>query len=132
MRYALLTFGCRVNQAESLAIDGALRAGGGQPSDPSSAELVVVNSCSVTASADQGTRQAIRKVARENPAARILVTGCYATRRPGELASLPGVVRVVSNGAKDRLAEAVADLIETGATRHDLSLFRLARFRRDG
>jgi threonylcarbamoyladenosine tRNA methylthiotransferase MtaB len=116
VRYALLTFGCRVNQAESLAIDGALRATGGHPSDPSDAELVVVNSCSVTASADQGTRQAIRKIARQNPGARIVVTGCYATRRPGELAPLPGVVRVISNVEKDRLVEALTEAGETATT----------------
>src|SRR5262245_3709502 len=97
MRYAILTFGCRVNQAESLAIDTALRPAGGEPWTPAEAELIVVNSCSVTATADQGTRQAIRKVARENRDARIVVTGCYATRRPDEVASLPGVVHVVAN-----------------------------------
>ncbi|MCC7416313.1 MAG: MiaB/RimO family radical SAM methylthiotransferase [Acidobacteria bacterium] len=67
------------------------------------ADLVVVNSCSVTASADQGTRQTIRRVARLNPAARIVVTGCYATRRPAEVSALPSVAQVVVNDAKPRL-----------------------------
>ena len=64
---------------------------------------MIVNTCSVTASADQGARQTIRRVARANPGARIVVTGCYASRRPDELALLPNVVRVVPNDDKPRL-----------------------------
>jgi threonylcarbamoyladenosine tRNA methylthiotransferase MtaB len=105
MRVALLTFGCRVNQAESLAIERELSAAGATVVDPSAADLVVVNSCSVTATADQGTRQSIRRVARVNPAARIVVTGCYATRAPGEVADLPGVVHIVPNARKERAVE---------------------------
>jgi threonylcarbamoyladenosine tRNA methylthiotransferase MtaB len=110
VRYSVLTFGCRVNQAESLAVEAELRASGAVRSDHGDADLVVVNSCSVTASADQGTRQAIRKIARENPAARIVVTGCYATREPAEVGALPGVVRVVSNRDKDAIVASLADL----------------------
>jgi threonylcarbamoyladenosine tRNA methylthiotransferase MtaB len=109
MRVAVLTFGCRVNQAESLAIERELYENGATIVDSGAAELVVVNSCSVTATADQGTRQSIRRVARENPAARIVVTGCYATRAPGEVASLPGVVHIVANARKeDVVKEALA------------------------
>jgi threonylcarbamoyladenosine tRNA methylthiotransferase MtaB len=64
-------------------------------------DLVVVNTCTVTAAADQGARNLIRRVARRNPSARIVVTGCYATRDPGVLASMPGVVRLVSNRNKE-------------------------------
>ncbi len=103
MKYALVTFGCRVNQADSLEMEGALRARGGVPAAAALADLVVVNTCSVTATADQGARQVVRKIARENPGARIVVTGCYATRRPAELADLPGVVSVVPNDRKDQL-----------------------------
>jgi threonylcarbamoyladenosine tRNA methylthiotransferase MtaB len=111
VRVAVLTFGCRVNQAESLAIERELRSAGADVVDPAAADLVLVNSCSVTATADQGTRQSIRRVARENPAARIVVTGCYATRAPTEVADLPGVVHLVPNGRKDRtVEEAVAAL----------------------
>ena len=92
MRYAVLTFGCRVNQADSFALERQLRAAGGRAAPAEAAELVVVNSCSVTASADQGTRQAIRRVARLNPDARIVATGCYATRDAAAVAALPGVV----------------------------------------
>jgi threonylcarbamoyladenosine tRNA methylthiotransferase MtaB len=104
MNYSILTFGCRVNQADAMDIERELRRGGGRAVATSCADLIVVNSCSVTATADQGTRQAIRRAARDNPAARIIVTGCYATRCPDELAVLPGVVAVVPNDRKDRLA----------------------------
>jgi threonylcarbamoyladenosine tRNA methylthiotransferase MtaB len=103
MKYAVITFGCRVNQADSLGFEEALLARGGTAAPPEDADLVVVNTCSVTSSADQGARQTIRRVARSNPAARIVVTGCYATRRPDELAELPNVVRVVPNDDKPRL-----------------------------
>ena len=103
MRYSIVTFGCRVNQADSFQIEEQLMAAGCESAAASDADLIVVNTCSVTSSADQGTRQIVRKIARENPAARIVVTGCYATRRPGEIADLPGVVQVVPNDRKDDL-----------------------------
>ena len=110
LRYAVLTFGCRVNQADSFALERQLRAAGGQAAPAEAAELVVVNSCSVTATADQGTRQAIRRVARVNPAARIVATGCYATRDAAAVAALPGVVAVVPNDDKEALAERLLTL----------------------
>jgi len=103
MKYAVITFGCRVNQADSLGFEETLLADGATASTPEAADLVIVNTCSVTASADQGARQTIRRVARSNPGARIIVTGCYATRRPDELAQLPNVARVVANDDKPRL-----------------------------
>jgi len=103
MKYAVITFGCRVNQADSLGFEEELRAAGATAVPADAADLVVVNTCSVTASADQGARQTIRRVARANPGAKIVVTGCYATRRPDELAALPNVVRVVRNDDKPRL-----------------------------
>jgi threonylcarbamoyladenosine tRNA methylthiotransferase MtaB len=118
VKYSVVTFGCRVNQADSLEIEGALLARGATCAPAASADVVVVNSCSVTAAADQGARQTIRKIARENPAARIVVTGCYATRAAGELAALPGVVRVVPNPGKDRLADVVVALPLSTAERY--------------
>ena len=103
MKYSVITFGCRVNQADSLGFEEDLLAHGAVPVSPEEADVVVVNTCSVTATADQGARQTIRRVARENPAARIVVTGCYATRRPDDIRDLPNVVRVVSNDDKPRL-----------------------------
>ena len=101
MKYAVVTFGCRVNQADSFAFERKLRAAGGRRVSAEQADLVVVNSCSVTATADHGTRQTIRRIARTNPAARIVATGCYATRDPDKVAELPGVIDVVSNDDKD-------------------------------
>src|SRR5258708_13706189 len=103
MKYAVITFGCRVNQADSLGFEEELRAAGATDAAPSAADFVLVNTCSVTATADQGARQTIRRVARDNPSAKIVVTGCYATRRPDELAALPNVIRVVKNDDKPRL-----------------------------
>ena len=108
MKHAIITFGCRVNQADSLEIEARLRAGRSQPAAAEEADLVIVNTCSVTAAADQGARQAIRRVARANPAARIVVTGCYASRRPDEVAGLPNVERIVANADKPRLVRLLA------------------------
>jgi threonylcarbamoyladenosine tRNA methylthiotransferase MtaB len=101
MKYFIVTFGCRVNQADSLRLEEDLRARGASAATTSAAEVVLVNTCSVTASADQGARQTIRRIGRDNPAARIVVTGCYATRCEQEVSALPNVVRVVRNGVKD-------------------------------
>jgi threonylcarbamoyladenosine tRNA methylthiotransferase MtaB len=103
LKYSVVTFGCRVNQADSLSLEGSLRARGGISASPDEADLVVVNTCSVTATADQGARQTIRRIARSNPDVRIVVTGCYATRRPEELGALPNVTHVVTNPFKDDL-----------------------------
>ena len=105
MKYAVVTFGCRVNQADSLGFEEELLAAGAVSTSPQDADLVVVNSCSVTATADQGTRQTIRRIARDNPNARIVVTGCYATRSPEEVGALPNVERVVFNDDKPRLIQ---------------------------
>lgn len=106
MKYSIVTFGCRVNQADSLEVEEQLLAVGGCASSPNCADIVVVNTCSVTATSDQGARQAIRRIARENPAAQIVVTGCYATRAPTDLSSLPGVVGVIPNQKKPHVAAA--------------------------
>lgn len=103
MKYAIVTFGCRVNQADSFTIEEELRRRGDVVAAPEHADLVVVNTCSVTASADQGARQTIRRIARSNPDVRVVVTGCYATRRPDEVGQLPNVVRVIANGRKESL-----------------------------
>lgn len=107
MKFAIVTFGCRVNQADSLHLEEDLRSRGAEPSTTASADLVIVNTCSVTATADQGARQTIRRIARENPSARIVATGCYATRRPDDVANLPNVVTVVRNDDKLALLDAL-------------------------
>jgi threonylcarbamoyladenosine tRNA methylthiotransferase MtaB len=104
VKYSIVTFGCRVNQADSFEIEEQLIAAGGTAAATRDADLVVVNTCSVTSAADQGTRQIVRKIARENPRAQIAVTGCYATRRPDEIAALPGVIHIIPNDRKQQLA----------------------------
>jgi threonylcarbamoyladenosine tRNA methylthiotransferase MtaB len=121
MKYAIVTFGCRVNQADSLVIEDTLRTGGAVESSAAAADLVIVNTCSVTASADQGARQTIRRIVRENPSARVIVTGCYATRRPDEVGDLPNVRLVVPNECKDTFdwhSAAGADAALTTARRY--------------
>ena len=117
VKYSIVTFGCRVNQADSLGFEEELQAAGAIAVPAEQAELVIVNTCSVTASADQGARQTIRRLSRANPAARIVVTGCYATRRPEEIRQLPNVVRVIRNSDKARFIEGVGDLGLTSAQR---------------
>src|SRR5688572_8355093 len=93
-----LTLGCKVNQYETeLVREGFLRADFRDASDIEPADLCVVNTCTVTAEGDSKSRQAIRRLARENPAARIVVMGCYATRAPDEVARLPGVAEVITD-----------------------------------
>jgi threonylcarbamoyladenosine tRNA methylthiotransferase MtaB len=114
MKYSIVTFGCRVNQADSLRIEEELRARGGAATGSADADVVVVNTCSVTASADQGARQTIRRIARANPASRIVVTGCYATRCEDDLAALPNVITVVRNADKERIGDALPDRLMSG------------------
>jgi len=98
-------FGCRATQSDGAALERQLEERGLERRlTPDQAEIVIVNTCTVTASADQDARAAIRRVHRENPTAEIIVTGCYAQRAPEELASLPGVRRVIGNSHKHELA----------------------------
>jgi threonylcarbamoyladenosine tRNA methylthiotransferase MtaB len=111
-----------VNQADSLRLEEDLRAAGGIESASRDADLVIVNTCSVTATADQGARQTIRRIARENPHARIVATGCYATRCSDEVAALPGVIRVVRNDEKLAIVGQAFGPASTGACDEKLAL----------
>lgn len=97
-------FGCRATQADGAAIERQLREQGSFPAaDSRNADVVVVNTCTVTAAADAQARDAIRKIHAANPAARIVVTGCYAQRAPEEIAALQGVSFVVGNSHKPQI-----------------------------
>ena len=89
MKFAILTFGCRVNQADSFDLETDLRSAGGEETPVEEADVVLVNTCSVTATAERAGRQAIRRVARVNPHARVVATGCHVVRRPSDFATLP-------------------------------------------
>lgn len=104
--FYVANFGCRATQADGAAIERQLRERGlERAGEPAEAGLVVLNTCTVTAAADQDARAAIRRIHRKNPQAQILVTGCYAQRAPEEIAALPGVSQVVGNSHKHMLAE---------------------------
>lgn len=101
-----VTLGCKLNFAETstvarlMADHGISRVHAGDRAD-----IVVVNTCSVTAEADKKCRQAIRHAARRHPGAAIIVTGCYAQLRPDEVAAIPGVAIVAGNDRKGLLTE---------------------------
>src|SRR5882762_6211333 len=104
-------FGCRATQADAAAIERQLLARGYAASpDANCADVVVVNTCTVTAAADLQARQAIHAIRRENPAARIVVTGCYAQRAPEELATLDGVSWVVGNSHKPEIPRLIGEM----------------------
>jgi threonylcarbamoyladenosine tRNA methylthiotransferase MtaB len=107
-KYFVQNFGCRATQADGAALESLLDARGlDAAADRAGADLVILNTCTVTSSADDDVRQTIRRVHRENPEARILVTGCYAQRAPDELAGMPGVEWVVGNSHKTQIADIV-------------------------
>lgn len=99
--YHVENFGCRTSRADGEAIAADFRGGGlSEASSLDSAQVVVLNTCSVTAEADRSARAFIRRVRRLNPRARIVVTGCYAQRAPEEIAALEGVDAVIGNSHK--------------------------------
>src|SRR5580704_12208897 len=104
-------FGCRATQADGAALERQLLDRGCTPApDPASASIVVLNTCTVTAAADAQARDAIRKIHAHNPAAQLIVTGCYAQRAPEELATLPGVSWVVGNFHKPQIPNLVTQI----------------------
>ena len=108
-KFFVQNFGCRAAQADGAALESLLAGKGFEAAEErAAADLVVLNTCTVTSAADDDARQTIRRVHRENPGARILVTGCYAQRAPEELAAMPGVEWVVGNSHKTRTAELVS------------------------
>jgi threonylcarbamoyladenosine tRNA methylthiotransferase MtaB len=107
-------FGCRAARADGEAIAGHVRALAER--QPFAADIVVVNTCSVTAEADRVARAFIRRAHRRNPAAKIVVTGCYAQRAPQELRGLPGVVAIVGNSHKALVPEIIFNLANGSVT----------------
>jgi len=114
---AFATLGCRLNQVDGHEMQAALSAEGfrtvpfGEPAD-----VVVVNTCTVTARADFSDRQTIQRAVRGNPRARVVVTGCWAQTEPEAVARVRGVDLVVGNADKARLPKMVADLLDGRGT----------------
>lgn len=107
-KFYVQNFGCRATQADGAALESLLAAKGlNAIASRADADLVILNTCTVTAAADDDVRSTVRRVHRENPAAKILVTGCYAQRAPDELAAMAGVEWVVGNSHKTQIADIV-------------------------
>ncbi|MGI9311475.1 MAG: tRNA (N(6)-L-threonylcarbamoyladenosine(37)-C(2))-methylthiotransferase MtaB, partial [bacterium] len=102
VKFSVATLGCKVNRFESESIAQQLRARGHQRADLAKqrAEVCVINTCTVTAEADRQSRQLVRRAIRDNPGARVVVTGCYAEMNPQACAAIPGVDMVVGNARK--------------------------------
>jgi threonylcarbamoyladenosine tRNA methylthiotransferase MtaB len=108
-RFYIENFGCRATQADGAALERQfLEHGLERAARARDAEIVVLNTCTVTEGADKDARASIRRLQRSNPDCRILVTGCYAQRAPEELAALPGVTWVVGNSHKHQVADIAA------------------------
>ncbi len=116
--FFIQNFGCRATQADGAALEASLRDHGFAAARRDCADLVILNTCTVTSSADDDVRQAVRRVRRENPDARIVVTGCYAQRAPEEVAALPGVSWVVGNSHKGQIADMLAAEAASGTPYH--------------
>ena len=108
MRVYLESLGCRLNAAELEQIARHFEGSDCQVvTTPAEADLVVLNSCAVTARASRKSRHAVRQFYRDNPDADIVVTGCWAMQEPEDVASMPGVARIVSNEDKPRTASLI-------------------------
>jgi threonylcarbamoyladenosine tRNA methylthiotransferase MtaB len=115
-RVAFATLGCRVNQVDTGELQGRLEALGCRTVPfGSKAELVVINTCTVTSRADFSDRQLIRRAIRGHPDARIIVTGCWAQTDPEAVAAMPGVDLVVGSAERHRIADLVRTLSPAGS-----------------
>lgn len=104
--YYVENFGCRATQSDGAAIERQfVERGLPRAKNSSSAEWVILNTCAVTAAAEQDARTMIRRIRRANPECKVIVTGCYAQRAPHEVATLSGVSQVIGNSHKHNLAE---------------------------
>lgn len=103
-KYKLATLGCRTNQYESEAYAAQLRSMGYEEAQgEETADVCIVNTCTITEEADKSSRYQIRHLARNHPGSKLLVTGCLADRLPEELKKIEGVSAVVSNQKKEKL-----------------------------
>ena len=129
--FSLENFGCRATEADAAAMRRALRSAGWTLLDGhASADVVVLNTCTVTSAADSQAREAVRKIHRANPAARILVTGCYAQRAPEDVAELPGVSWVIGNSHQTEIPHLLRELFSPDADAPS-TVASLANFSRD-
>src|SRR5262245_52505559 len=117
--FFISNFGCRASQSEGASIHQELiESNATESASAFDANVVVVNSCTVTDEADREVRQLIRRVASRNPKAQIIVTGCYAQRAPQQLADLPGVRYVVGNSHKSMVGELALNVFNEDFSSH--------------
>jgi threonylcarbamoyladenosine tRNA methylthiotransferase MtaB len=110
--YHVENFGCRASRADGEVIAAELERLGLQPAaDASSGDVIIANTCSVTAQAERTARAYLRRARRKNPNVRLIVTGCYAQRAPEEVAALPGVHAVIGNSHKALVPEIARDFV---------------------
>ena len=106
-----ITLGCKLNQFESAAMEGELaRRGFTENPDRDRAGVIIINTCTVTHRADADARKLIRSVRRNNPACRLLVTGCFAERDAEAIRRIPGVDRVFGNREKPAIASILDEI----------------------
>ena len=111
MKIAFTTLGCKLNFAESSALGKALlERGHTRAKQGEEADICIINTCSVTDTADHKDRQAIHRIRRQNPNAILIVTGCYAQLKPGEIAQIEGVDFVLGQDEKFHLPEFIESL----------------------
>jgi threonylcarbamoyladenosine tRNA methylthiotransferase MtaB len=114
--FSIENFGCRATDADAAALRRELLAGGlTLAAEHASANIVVLNTCTVTAAADSQARETVRKIHRANPQAHIIVTGCYAQRAPEELAAIKGVEWVVGNSHQAEIQGIARGLVTRSA-----------------
>jgi len=105
-KFSIITLGCKVNQYESDAVSQQLESLGWRPAGlKDSPDACIVNTCTVTRKSSMQSRQTIRRIIRNHPQARIIVTGCYAQTEPDQVNQIPGVDTVVGHADKHRIAE---------------------------
>jgi threonylcarbamoyladenosine tRNA methylthiotransferase MtaB len=132
-RFYVQNFGCRATQADGAALASDLaRRGLAAAPDSRAADVVILNTCTVTAAADQDARQAIRRIHRENPGAEILVTGCYAQRSPETLSRIEGVKWVVGNSHKTLIGDVLAPVPESQPNPQDPELVQIQGLNQPG
>ena len=109
MNVFLTTLGCRLNEAEIASWVRQFQAAGHKVvQTPQQAQVLVLNSCAVTTEAARKSRQFVNRLHRQNPSAKLVVTGCYAELEPERVAALTGVDLVIGNADKDRLPDLIA------------------------
>jgi threonylcarbamoyladenosine tRNA methylthiotransferase MtaB len=114
--FSIENFGCRATDADATVLRAEMLASGFQiVGEHARADVVVLNTCTVTAAADSQTREAVRKIHRANPRARIVVTGCYAQRAPEDLAALDGVAWVIGNSHQAHIPAVLCDSLPPSA-----------------